>query len=117
MISCYFFQQLSFFRVLLLFPSVDPTADNNTPLRLAATNGHLQVVELLLTYPDVDITAHDNDAFIGAAANGHINIVCHLSFLSFGFPTTRFTTLSADREFLSKTPRGGPFFSKADVFL
>ena len=54
--------------------------DNNgeTPLYLAAENGHASVVPLLLAHPRVELNAKDNDGgtpLHGAAFNGHASVV------------------------------------------
>jgi len=43
-------------KLLLTYPGVDPTEDNNYALQIASENGHIEVVKLLLTCPGVDPT-------------------------------------------------------------
>jgi len=59
--------------LLLASRVVDPTANNNYPIRIAAANGHLSVVKLLL--PVTNPAARDNEALRIAAACGHTQIV------------------------------------------
>jgi hypothetical protein len=57
---------------------VDPSADDNYAVRLAAQNGHLAVVERLLQDERVDPSADNNDAVRMAARNGHLAVVDRL---------------------------------------
>ncbi|KAJ3023961.1 UNVERIFIED_CONTAM: hypothetical protein HDU68_008360 [Siphonaria sp. JEL0065] len=58
--------------------NVDPQARNNIPLRAAAANGHLEIVNLLLETAKVDPSANNNCALGLAAENGHVEIVTRL---------------------------------------
>lgn len=59
--------------------SIDPTEDNNHPIRYHAANGNLLEVEQLLSYPSVDPTTSDNEAIRLAARNGHADVVSALA--------------------------------------
>lgn len=52
-------------------------ANNNEPLRLAASYGHLNVVIELLKYDPVrvNIAANNNEALLGAAIHGHTDVI------------------------------------------
>ncbi|MDB6096632.1 MAG: hypothetical protein JWM09_910 [Francisellaceae bacterium] len=63
---------------LLLAQGADATADNNAPIRMAASYGHLDLVNRLLKEPRVDPTADNNYAICFAARNGHLNVVNRL---------------------------------------
>jgi ankyrin repeat protein len=59
---------------------VDPTAENNTAVRCAAFNGHVEVVRLLLAWVGVDgkrvdPTAGNNYAVNWAASRGQVEVV------------------------------------------
>jgi ankyrin repeat protein len=57
---------------------VDPSANNNRAIRLAAPNGHLAVVERLLQDVRVDPSADDNYAVLWASQRGHLAVVDRL---------------------------------------
>jgi ankyrin repeat protein len=57
---------------------VDPSADDNQAIQLAAYNGHLQVVERLLEHPGVDPSDGNNEAIRWAAKRGHAEIIRRL---------------------------------------
>jgi hypothetical protein len=63
---------------LLQDKRVDPSADDNYAVRLAAQRGHLAVVERLLQDERVDPSADDNYAVRWAAQNGHLAVVDRL---------------------------------------
>jgi hypothetical protein len=54
---------------------VDPSADDNEAVRLAAAHGHLAVVERLLQDERVDPSANGNYAVRWAARRGHLAVV------------------------------------------
>jgi hypothetical protein len=54
---------------------VDPSANDNYAVRLAAKNDQLAVVERLLQDKRVDPSARNNDAVRQAARNGHLAVV------------------------------------------
>jgi hypothetical protein len=58
---------------------VDPTARESAALRLAAENGHAQVVEILLSDGQADPGCQDDEAIGLAAAGGHITTVLLLA--------------------------------------
>jgi hypothetical protein len=62
----------------LLDHGVDPSADDNYAIRLAAANGQLGVVNRLLEDARVDPSASDNYALIQAAKNGYLDVVNRL---------------------------------------
>lgn len=59
----------------LLGQGADPVFKSNSAFRLAATNGHLEVVETLLQVTGVDPTACNSLALLRAIQNGHFNVV------------------------------------------
>jgi len=59
--------------VKLLIPVSDPKALDSNALRCAATKGHLEIVKLLI--PMSDPKSLDSNALRWAAANGHLEIV------------------------------------------
>jgi hypothetical protein len=59
--------------LLLQHPNVDPTAQSNAPLFLAATAGNANVVARLLHDPRPDPTVFNCRPFISATANVCIN--------------------------------------------
>lgn len=54
---------LSIVKLLLNDPRVDPTAEDNYPLRKSAANGHIKVVEELLKDPRVDPSCNNFYAY------------------------------------------------------
>jgi len=58
-----------------LLTQIDPSAQNNWTIKVAAENGHQDVVELLLKDPRVDPSAEDNWAIKWAAFNCYHDIV------------------------------------------
>ncbi|KAJ3205649.1 hypothetical protein HDU67_008720 [Dinochytrium kinnereticum] len=56
---------------------IDPSTSNNRPLRLASTNGHIDIVRLLLLNggKQIDPSADSNDALTWAADGGYEEIV------------------------------------------
>jgi hypothetical protein len=54
----------------MLIPVSDPKAYNSFALRLAANNGHTEIVKLLI--PVSDCKDVDSDALRWAASNGHV---------------------------------------------
>ena len=60
---------------MLLSKGVDPSADNNCAIRLAAGYGHHEVVKLLLTDDRVDPSACDNIAISESAEEGYVEVV------------------------------------------
>lgn len=71
----------------LLYPTVRPWVSNNLPLRLAALNGCIDIVQFLLQrrhgaykFEGIDPTADDQGALRNAATSGNIEVVkCLLS--------------------------------------
>ena len=59
----------------LLDKGVDPSAYNNTAIRSASENGHLEIVKLLLTDKRVDPSDGSNYAIIYASLHGHLEVV------------------------------------------
>ncbi|EPZ34081.1 hypothetical protein O9G_003161 [Rozella allomycis CSF55] len=53
----------------------DPSADGNYAIRLAARNGHTEIVKYLLTDPRVDPSANGNYAIQWASSKGHADVV------------------------------------------
>jgi hypothetical protein len=62
-------------KLLLSDYGVDPSADDNQALRLAAENGHLEIVKLLLSDARVDPSTPNNLALVYASERGHLEIV------------------------------------------
>lgn len=62
--------------------AVDPGYNNNTAIRAAAKNGHLDIVQLLAPNPKVDVTVDNNAPFRFAVEQGYSDIVLYL----FRFP-------------------------------
>jgi hypothetical protein len=63
---------------LLQDERIDPSANDNYAVQVAAQNGHLAVVERLLQDERVDPSADDNYAIRMAAFNGHLAVVDRL---------------------------------------
>jgi len=61
-------------KVEFVLEYADPTADNSYALRIAAANGHKQIVALLLKIFRIDITANEHEAFRKACRNGHLAV-------------------------------------------
>jgi hypothetical protein len=59
---------------LLQDPRVNPSADNNSAIRLASQFGHIAVVDRLLQDPRVDPSADNNSAIYLASQFGHIAV-------------------------------------------
>jgi len=59
----------------LLLKNVDPSDDECLSLRLAAQNGHTEIVKELLKYPNVDPATCANYPILFASRNGHTEIV------------------------------------------
>ena len=57
---------------LLLDAGVSPLYDNNLPVRLAASNGCSDILEILLKTQGVDPAANENEAIRRASQNGQI---------------------------------------------
>ncbi|RKP18107.1 hypothetical protein ROZALSC1DRAFT_30161, partial [Rozella allomycis CSF55] len=53
----------------------DPSADENYAIRVAARNGHTEIVKYLLTNPRVDPRANGNYAIQRASKYGHADVV------------------------------------------
>ncbi|KAJ1562844.1 hypothetical protein HK096_001044 [Nowakowskiella sp. JEL0078] len=62
-------------KLLLSHHSIDPSADENLPIRWAASSGDLQIVKFLLEIDKVDPSDLSNEAIRKAAQNGHYDIV------------------------------------------
>jgi hypothetical protein len=62
-------------RTVARAPHVDPSAENNYAIGMAAENGHVQIVDRLLEHPRVDPADDDNFAIRRAAENGHLQVV------------------------------------------
>lgn len=60
---------------ILIDLGINPAYDNNAAVRLAAANGHSNIVIRLLRDDRVDPSADDNAAIREAAANGHSAVV------------------------------------------
>ncbi len=71
------FGNIEFVKFLLEL-GADPTLDASKPLRNAAKNGHLDIVELLLIDTPSDPTTNENQAIRSAAAKGHVHVVDRL---------------------------------------
>ncbi|PRP75765.1 hypothetical protein PROFUN_15591 [Planoprotostelium fungivorum] len=61
--------------LLLARPKVDPLAWDNEAIKIAASNGDCELVELFLADPRVDPSAGNNQAIINASYYGHMEIV------------------------------------------
>jgi len=55
--------------------SVDPSVDDNYPIKIASESGNTEVVKLLLSDPRVDPTVNNNGVIKRAAKNGHVKVV------------------------------------------
>ena len=64
--------------LLLLHPLVDPAAQDNAAIRLAADKGHLDLVNRLLQDARVDPAVLGNRAIHSASVNGHVAVVDRL---------------------------------------
>eukprot|EP00029_Vermamoeba_vermiformis_P004655 TRINITY_DN15220_c0_g1_i1.p1 TRINITY_DN15220_c0_g1~~TRINITY_DN15220_c0_g1_i1.p1 ORF type:complete len:429 (+),score=63.49 TRINITY_DN15220_c0_g1_i1:30-1316(+) len=64
--------------LLLATPSVDPTINDNEPIRMAAMKGSFHAVRILLKDKRVDPTALHNSPIRWAAIEGHTDIVALL---------------------------------------
>ncbi len=62
-------------KLLLEYPSVNPSKLNGYAIRLASENGHLGVVKLLLMDSRVDPTAFNNGALLQATLHGRNDVV------------------------------------------
>lgn len=71
------FGDIDMVRLLLADERVDPSADNNAALRLAARNGHLEAVKLLLADERVELASDKNAEYASylALINGHMEVV------------------------------------------
>ncbi|ORY46356.1 hypothetical protein BCR33DRAFT_715473 [Rhizoclosmatium globosum] len=56
-------------------PGVDPSARDSLALQLAASRGHVDVVDILLKIPGVDPCADDEYAFAIAVKHSHVGVV------------------------------------------
>ncbi len=54
-------------QLLLQDPRVDPSVNDNAPVRVAASVGIADIMEMLLAHPKVDPSALDNEAIREAA--------------------------------------------------
>ena len=66
------------------FPKIKdvPSAYNNTAIRWASYNGHLEVVKYLMSLPgNIDPSADNNYAIRWASRNGHLEVVKYLMSL------------------------------------
>jgi hypothetical protein len=59
----------------LIKKGIDPSGDNNSAIRWASYNGHIEVVKLLLQDPRVDPSDGDNYAIRYASSNGYTEVV------------------------------------------
>jgi len=66
-------------KYLINIKNVDPCFNNNYPIRLAAHNSCLEVVDFLLQYSNVDPSDLDNQAIINAYDNKNTKIIKILS--------------------------------------
>lgn len=66
---------LGLFNTLLKDPRVDPSVNNNEPIRWAMLRGKVDMVKSLLEDPRVDPTAHDNNGIIWAHRASHEEIL------------------------------------------
>lgn len=57
-----------------LLRTEDPSANNNEAIRMAAKNGHIEIVYLLLQDPRVDPSANNNEAIAWAITEGFTEI-------------------------------------------
>jgi len=62
-------------KLLLDQPGVDPSTNNNYPIRDASQKGHVNVVKLLLKDPRVDPAANNNAAIQYASLLGNTELV------------------------------------------
>ena len=62
-------------KFLLADPRVDPSVEDNWPIRMASYNGNFTTVKLLLSDPRVDPSVNNNDAICVASCNGKFNVV------------------------------------------
>ncbi|KAJ3014825.1 UNVERIFIED_CONTAM: hypothetical protein HDU68_000116 [Siphonaria sp. JEL0065] len=62
-------------RWILKATNLNPAANNNNAIRVAAGNGHADVVKLLLLNRKVNPAVMDNYPIRASAANGHANVV------------------------------------------
>ena len=61
--------------LLKSYPTLDPSMHQNEAIRIAAENGHVEVVRLLLADPRTDSSEKDSSAFRFASSNGHLEVV------------------------------------------
>ena len=83
----------------LLRSGVNPEAEDNGPLRLAAANGHAETVKVLL---DHGARGHDREALIEAAKSGYADVVALL--VGYSDPETRREALQLAAEGQPQTP-------------
>src|SRR3989304_1464205 len=69
------YNHIEIVKLLLQYPIVDPSDENNRAIRLASRNGHVEVVKLLLQDPRVDPSDKNNYAIRYASENGDVEIV------------------------------------------
>ncbi|KAJ3269512.1 hypothetical protein HDU76_011290 [Blyttiomyces sp. JEL0837] len=62
-------------RLLLTYPKVDATAEDNEAICIASTNNHTHVLKLLLSIPGGDPAARDNQPIQNSSENGDCELV------------------------------------------
>ena len=62
-------------KALLEDTRVDPSTNDNYPIRIASEKGHTEIVRMLLEDPRVDPSADDNEAIQNASNSGYIEMV------------------------------------------
>lgn len=62
-------------KLLLSYPAVDPSTNDDQALHSACFFGYNSIVELLLNHPRVKAESCENAAIINASFNGHLSIV------------------------------------------
>jgi hypothetical protein len=83
----------------LLESGADPETDDNSPLQLAAANGHAETVKVLL---DHGARGDDREALIEAAKSGYADVVALLA--DYADPKTRREALHLATEGKPQTP-------------
>lgn len=76
-VAC-FLGDIDMVNVLLKRSDVDPSYQENEPLKMACGFGHLDIVKMLVSLPGVDVTCDKNRALFMAAKRGHKDIVEYL---------------------------------------
>ncbi len=66
---------LGMIKLLLTYPKIDPSVDDNLAIRMASRHGHTKIVKLLLTNLKIDPSAGSNYGIRWASENGHLEVV------------------------------------------